>query len=113
MISLYAGENRELNVSLGPVPRPTANLFGMVYKGPQDPILPPVGLVGALVELFGTSSSLYQVRTTDENGHFTFEDISTGDYLIVYSCPGYQTEEHPITLVEGWNQAPRMLYPIT
>ena len=51
-----------------------------------------IALVGASVQI----ENSYRATTTDENGHYVFENVKAGDYTLLISFIGYETVKTPI-----------------
>ncbi|MCF7920863.1 MAG: carboxypeptidase regulatory-like domain-containing protein [Candidatus Cloacimonetes bacterium] len=49
--------------------------------------------------------------TTDAMGYYYISNLTTGDYTLTYTAPGYMDVFLPVTLVEGLNTFSVMLYP--
>jgi protocatechuate 3,4-dioxygenase beta subunit len=80
MITLGAGEQRQLDVALVPVPVATATLLGYVTDATTgQPI------AGAVVELSGGYAA-----TTDSQGYYQVLNIVPGSYSGQVSAAGYE-----------------------
>ena len=115
------GDNTAPTLALTPIPPP---VFGSVSGAVTDSNGKP--LAGALVELsppgkpvpLGPTSGQpiifpppwpVLVTKTDANGHYNFDKVSTGTYVVSASADGYQSATSaPFTVSEGSNTAPTL-----
>jgi len=96
-IFIVAGMTKTLNITLGkePGPPPPPTITGNVTDQKGNPI------AGALVVRI---NSPYPFNgTTDENGHFRFENLSVGTYVFKVHADGYMSNmSTPVNV--SWNE---------
>lgn len=81
-ITLAAGETRQLNVALTPLPPEPARLYGYVTDAAMAQ---PIS--GALVELTGVVN---YSDITDAAGYYDIIGIAPGSYTVRVSAAGYE-----------------------
>jgi len=116
------GSNTAPTLALTAMPAPVVgSVTGTVTDSSGKP------LAGVLVELTpatlvkGGSSATglipvlfpppgpFQIAKTDANGHYTFDNVPVGSYIVTAWAPGYQTaSSDPFTVSQGSNTAPML-----
>jgi len=84
-ITLTAGEQKQLNVSLEPIPVAKARLYGYVTD-----VSTGAKIVGATVALSGLHS---YSDVTDANGYYEISNIEPGTYNGLVTASGYYDAE--------------------
>lgn len=114
-IAVHAGENPH-DIELTPSqpqtePHPAA-LVGRVF----DETNPDHGIVGAVLQLFrlGENGSEEFVEQTEsgENGHYAFDGLEPGLYLLFTEHPDYMSKLEELELAAGINEHPVPLTPV-
>lgn len=77
----YFQETRVITASLGDFVWWDYNANGVQEDG--EP-----GIEGVTVTLYTSTGTMVASTTTDANGHYLFEDLTPGDYYVVFSKPG-------------------------
>lgn len=88
-----------LFLCLFPLPAVASTIFGQVQGVVHDAQHRP--LPGATVDLRAERSDFHRAATTDAEGHFQLTTVPLGDYRLLVSRPGFQSEERPLTLLSG------------
>lgn len=100
-VTLQAGEEKYLNFSLQAEEEDTGTLTGYVSQdmGFLDVWVP---IEGALVSLAGVNTDeVPRTTTTDEDGKYTFEDVSPREYDVTAQAEGFITETQQVTVKAG------------
>lgn len=82
---LYEGDN-ELNVQMIPILPPMANLYGAITDAETG--APLAGVKVAISQ----PGVIIGERYTDSGGYYLFEGLAPGEYNVVFSKDGYETE---------------------
>ena len=90
-VTVYAGEVTVVDFLL------TRESKGIVFGIVQDEDENPIREVTVIIEGNNFSNN----TETDENGFFTFENISSGDYTLTFEKEDYETKTMDIALGEG------------
>ncbi len=95
----------------------TYSIYGVVYvdyvhNGVQDPEDP--GYTGGMqVDLKNSAGTVISTTTTDPTGHYTFSNLGTGSYTVVFHVPGsYQATSFTATC-NGTNPVNPCIGPAT
>lgn len=76
-----------------------ATIFGSVRGIIHDSQHRPIP--GATVILKSATSDWSQTMQTDDNGEFSFQAVTVGDYIITVSKPGFRSAEQPLTVISS------------
>jgi outer membrane receptor protein involved in Fe transport len=63
-------------------------------------------IAGAIVQVRSANGAVQATTQSDKNGSFIISGLSTGDYRLVVSKPGFETKEVPVSIVATQSPAP-------
>lgn len=104
IVQVVGGQQTVRNLllhAIQPPPVQRGNLVGTVL-GIESNTQPPMPVEGAVVRLRRANSAVVIAeRTTNAEGHFAFEQIETGAYVLVATADGFAAREAQATVNAG------------